>query len=52
MQDKIQLISILLVGLALIYFVGHSSAKYNFVVRDDEIADMNTTIDKGILFIC
>ena len=51
MQGKNHQISILLVGLALIYIVGYSSEKYNFAVRDDEIAAMSATNDKGILYI-
>ena len=51
MQGKNQQISILLVGLALICIVGYSSAKYDFVVRDNEIAAMSATNDKGILYI-
>ena len=48
MQGKILQVPILLAGLALIYIPGFSSAKYNLVGRDDEIATMEVTIDKGM----
>ena len=48
MQGKNQQIPIFLVGITLIYLVGYSGAKYNLVVRDDEIAAMKVTVDKGI----
>ena len=48
MQGKNQQIPIFLVGIALIYLAGYSGAKYNLVVRDDEIAAMKVTVDKGI----
>ena len=51
MQGKTQQILILLAGLALMLMVGYSSAKYNFVVRDDGIAAMKATADQGILYI-
>ena len=48
MQGKNQQIPIFWAGIALIYLVGYSGAKYNIVVRDDEIAAMKVTVDKGI----
>ena len=48
MQGKNQQIPIFLAGIALIYLVGYSGAKYNIVVRDDEIAAMKVTVAKGI----
>ena len=48
MQGKTHQVPILLAGLALIYIPGFSSAKYNLVGRDDEIATMEVTIDKGM----
>ena len=51
MQGKTQQIPILLAGLALMLIVGYSSAKYNFVVRDDGIPAMKATVDQGILYI-
>ena len=48
MQGKNQQIPIFWAGIALIYLVGYSGAKYNLVVRDDEIAAMKVTVDKGI----
>ena len=51
MQDKTQEIRILLAGLSVMLIVGYSSAKYNFVVRDDGIAAMKASVDQGILYI-
>ena len=51
MQGKTQQIPILLAGLSLMLLVGYSSAKYNFVVRDDGIAAMKAIVDQGILYI-
>ena len=51
MQGRTQQISILLAGLALICIVRYSSAKYDIVVRDDEIAAMKATVYQGILYI-
>ena len=48
MQGKTLLVPILLAGLALPFLVGISSAKYNLVGRDDEIAAMRVVVDKGI----
>ena len=48
MQGKTHQVPILLAGLALFYIAGFSSAKYNLVGRDDEIATMEVTIDKGM----
>ena len=48
MQSNNQKIPIFLAGIALIYLVGYSGAKYNLVVRDDEIAAMKVTVDNGI----
>ena len=47
MQGKTHQVPILLAGLALFYIAGFSSAKYNLVGRDDEIATMEVTVDKG-----
>ena len=47
MQGKTHQVPILLAGLALLYIAGFSSAKYNLVGRDDEIATMAVTVDKG-----
>ena len=41
-------VPILLAGLALLFLAGFSSAKYNLVGRDDEIAAMKVAVDKGI----
>ena len=41
-------VPILLAGLALLFLAGFSSAKYNLVGPDDEIAAMKVVIDKGI----
>ena len=51
MQGKIQQVPILLVGLALVYVMGYSSAKNNVVGVDDEIADMKDPVQKGIMLI-
>ena len=48
MQGKTQQVPILLAGLAFIYIAGFSSAKYNLFGRDDEIATMEVTVDKGM----
>ena len=48
MQGKTLLVPILLAGLALPFLAGISSAKYNLVGRDDEIAAMRVVVDKGI----
>ena len=48
MQGNTLLVPILLAGLALPLLGGISSAKYNLVGRDDEIAAMKVAIDKGI----
>ena len=48
MQGKIQQVPILLAAQALIYITSNSSAKYNFVGRDDEIATTKATIEKGM----
>ena len=48
MQGKTHQVPILLAGLALFYIAGFSSAKYNLVGRDDEIATMEVTVDKGM----
>ena len=48
MQGKNLLVPILLAGLALPFLAGISSAKYNLVGRDDEIAAMRVVVDKGI----
>ena len=48
MRGTNQQIPIFLAGMALIYLVGYSVAKYNLVVRDDEIAATKVTVDKGI----
>ena len=48
MQGKTQQVPILLAGLALFYIAGFSRAKYNLVGRDDEIATMEVTVDKGM----
>ena len=41
-------VPILLAGLALLFLAGFSSAKYNLVGRDDEIAAMRVVVDKCI----
>merc|ERR1739844_43192 len=46
MQGKIQQVPILLVGLALVYIMGYSSAKNNVVGVDDEIADMKDPVER------
>ena len=51
MQGNTLLVPILLVGLALPFLAVISSAKYNLVGRDDEIASMRVVVDKGISFI-
>ena len=48
MQVSTLLVPILLAGLALPFLVGISSAKYNLVGRDVEIAAMRVVVDKGI----
>ena len=48
MQGKTLQVPILLTGLALFFHAGFSSAKYNVVGRDDEIAAMKVAVDKGI----
>ena len=48
MQGKTHQVPILLAGLAMIYIAGFSSSKYNLVGRDDEIATMEVTVDKGM----
>ena len=48
MKAKNHQVPIFLAGLALIYIAGFSSAKYNLVGRDDEIATMEVTVDKGM----
>ena len=48
MQGKTLLVPILLAGLALPFLAGISSASYNLVGRDDEIAAMRVVVDKGI----
>ena len=51
MQGKTQQLSVLLVGLWLIYIVGYGSGKYNLLVQDDEMSAISATVDKGILYI-
>ena len=48
MLGKTLQVTILLTGLALLFHVGFSSAKYNLVGRDDEIAAMRVVVDKGM----
>ena len=51
MLGKTLQVTILLTGLALLFHVGFSSAKYNLVGRDDEINSMKVAVDKGIACI-
>ena len=48
MLGKTLRVPILLAGLALLFLAGFSSAKYNLVGRDDEIAAMKVVAEKGI----
>ena len=48
MQGKTLQVTMLLASLALVFVAEYSSAKYNLVGRDDEIADMKFALDKGI----
>ena len=48
MLGKTLQVPILLAVLALYFHAGFSSAKYNLVGHDDEIAAMKVAVDKGI----
>ena len=48
MLGKTLRVPILLVGLTFLFPAGFSSAKYNLVDRDDEIAAMRVVAEKGI----
>ena len=47
MLGKTLQVPILLAGLALLFLSGFSSAEYNLARRDDEIAAMKISVDKG-----
>ena len=48
MLGKTLQVPVLLTGLSLLFFVGFSSANYDIVGRDDEIAAMQVAVEKGI----